>query len=67
MSDINRMFSVVCDNTFKAMTEDALMPTRYCAVCEKREFENSIVCKDEFWLCDGCLAKLKKLLKDVKE
>ena len=67
MSEINDMFSALCNCTFKELKEDALMPTRRCAVCEKREFENSVIGKDEFWLCDGCLAKLKGLLNEVKD
>ena len=37
--------------------------TRSCAVCGKREFESNLG-KNEFWLCDRCLSKLKRLLSD---
>lgn len=70
MTDVDEMFYAICNDTsyiLEEIQEDALIPTRYCAVCDKKEFEKSIVGKNEFWLCDGCLAKLKKLLKEVSE
>ena len=39
-------------------------PTRVCSVCGVNElgYTGSYYAKDEFWLCDDCLKKLKKLM-----
>ncbi len=49
--------------TLPLHTDICKAPTRICAVCGKREFESNLG-KNEFWLCDRCLSKLKRLLSN---
>ena len=42
-------------------------PSHYCAVCGKMEYPDAVFATSALWLCDGCIEKLKKLLKEVKE
>ena len=42
-------------------------PSHYCAVCGKMEYPNAVFATSAFWLCDDCIEKLKKLLKEVEK
>ena len=50
---------------FKTLPID-MSPSRYCAICGRMEFDDAVLCTSAFWLCDKCLAKLKKMLEEVK-
>lgn len=56
--------SPVPNITYEAVTP----PSRICTVCEEFEYKNAAIGKGDFWLCNKCLGKLKKLLSEgVKE
>jgi len=42
-------------------------PSHYCAVCGKMEYPNAVFATSSFWLCNECIAKLKKILNEVKK
>lgn len=50
-------------------TTVSMEATRVCSVCGANElgYTGSYYRKDEFWLCDDCLKKLKKLLDKSTE
>ena len=52
----------VCRCALKPEPAAIMPPTRSCAVCGKREYENAVVGKLDFWLCEECLGRLKETL-----
>lgn len=39
-------------------------PSHMCSLCFKQENPHCVTITKEFWVCDDCLKKLRKLIKD---
>ena len=59
--------NIICGCVMKPEPAIDVPPTRTCAICGKKEFENAIIRKIDFWLCDDCLGRLKSTLYPVIE
>lgn len=38
--------------------------SRKCAICEEYEFDSDVG-KDEFWICEKCIRKLKRIMDNA--
>lgn len=57
--------NIICGCVMKPEPAINIPPTRTCAVCGKKEFENAIIGRTDFWLCDRCVRYLQHLLYPV--
>ena len=54
------------DHTIRIKTLPLDMPpSHFCAICGKIEHDNAVICTSAFWLCNKCLGKLKKIIKET--